>query len=96
MARRARGAGLEVVPATAGSEHAVVLAVATRGLGSRPLSVPSIAPAVRQADAVGTADVTVAGFWGGLGSLLAAVAIAEADQPSEVHVAYGFPGARGC
>jgi hypothetical protein len=58
------------------------------------LEVPSIVPSLTQADAAGPGDVTVAGFWGGLGSLLAAVAVAEATVPRAVHVAYGFPGAR--
>lgn len=59
----------------------------------QPLAVPCVAPAVRQGD-VAAADVTVAGFWGGLGSLLAGVAVDEARDAREVHVAYGFPGSR--
>lgn len=57
--------------------------------------VPSIAPAVRQADAAGApVDVAAAGWWGGLGTLLAGVAVAEADDPRALHVAYGLPGTR--
>jgi hypothetical protein len=59
-----------------------------------PLEPPSIVPSLTQADADGPGDITVAGFWGGLGSLLAAVAVGEATRPRDVHVAYGFPGAR--
>ena len=59
-----------------------------------PVDLPLVVPSVRQSTAAGPGDVTVAGFWGGLGSLLAATAVAEADDPREVHVAYGFPGAR--
>lgn len=56
--------------------------------------VPSIAPAVRQTDTARPVDVPAGGFWGGLGTLLAAVATQEATDATAVHVAYGFPGAR--
>lgn len=61
---------------------------------STPLPVPTVAPALRQQDVHSPGAVTVAGFWGGIGSLLAAVACAQADDPRAAHVAYGFPGAR--
>jgi hypothetical protein len=55
----------------------------------------SVAAAVRRSDAVDT-DVTlpVAGWWGGLGTLLTSVALAHTPTPLEVHVAYGLPGAQ--
>lgn len=56
--------------------------------------VPSIAPAVCQADAARPVDIPAGGFWGGIGTLLAGVATHEAAAPTEVHVAYGLPGAR--
>lgn len=56
--------------------------------------VPSIAPAVAQADAERAVDLPMGGFWGGVGTLLAGVAAQEAVAATEVHVAYGFPGAR--
>lgn len=89
--RAAAHAGCEVVPS--GDADVVVLAVPGAGDASR-WSVPTIAPVLRQGDVASAADLTIAGFWGGLGSLLAAVAVEEAQAPRAVHVAYGFPGAR--
>lgn len=56
--------------------------------------VPSIAPAVCQADTACPVDIPAGGFWGGIGTLLAGVATHEAASPTELHIAYGFPGAR--
>lgn len=72
----------------------VVVRATPEATWDQSLPAPSIAPSVRQQDAAVGDDVTVAGFWGGLGCLLAGVAVEEADDPREVHVAYGFPGTR--
>lgn len=89
-----RGAAERGVSTTPDVHAADVVVRAIPAAAWTPLPAPSIAPAVRQADAATDDEVTVAGFWGGLGCLLAGVAVQEADDPREVHVAYGFPGAR--
>ena len=88
--------GLTGVPV--GAEHddvdVVVRAVPPAGRARR-FAVPTIVPSVCQTTATDVdGSIVVAGFWGGLGSLLGAVATSEARAPREVHVAYGFPGAR--
>jgi len=60
-----------------------------------PTDAPTIAPAVRQSTLPGApADIAAAGWWGGLGTLLADVALQEASDPLQVHVAYGCLGNR--
>lgn len=81
------------VGAAADDVDVVVRAVPPEGR-TTPFTVPTIVPALRQQEPAADATVGVAGFWGGLGSMLAAVATAEAEVPRAVHVAYGFPGAR--
>lgn len=90
--RRAAAHGVQTTGAVRGADAAIRATPAAAW--SAPLPVPSVAPAVRQVDAAAPADVSVAGFWGGLGSLLAGIAVDEATAPRAVHVAYGFPGAR--
>ncbi len=84
-------AGCTVGPADGDVEVVVRATPGTAGVVS---SVPVVAPVLRQEDALASAALTVSGFWGGLGSLLAVVAAEEAQAPQAVHVAYGFPGAR--
>lgn len=81
--------GLTVVPGGGVAD----VCIAARGRAA-PTDLPQVVPSLRQATTAGPGAVTVAGFWGGLGTLLAATAVAEADDPRDVHVAYGFPGAR--
>lgn len=94
----ARAAALEVSVVALGRDDEPTLDAlvwATPADAWRPTpGVPSIAPAVRQADTERPVDVPAGGFWGGIGTLLAGVATEEAASPTEVHVAYGFPGAR--
>lgn len=40
------------------------------------------------------ADVVDGGWFGGIGTLVAAAALARSDDPQAVHVGYGLPGAR--
>lgn len=91
---RKRAATLGVETTTEVGSADVAIRATPAEAWSDPLPVPSVVPAVRQVDADAPADVTVAGFWGGLGCLLAAVAAEEATDPREAHVAYGLPGAR--
>ncbi len=93
---RAGSVDVEAVPLGAGDVSpvdALVWATPAQAWAASP-GVPSIAAAVRQADATAPVDVPVGGFWGGLGTLLAGVAGREAAAPAAVHVAYGLPGAR--
>lgn len=93
--RAAQHHGCEVTARSIDAEDADVIIRAVPPPGrTEPLAVPTVVPGVRQQVVDAPGDVRVAGFWGGLGSLLAAAAVAEATAPVEVHVAYGFPGAR--
>lgn len=91
---RRRAAGRGIATSSAIDAADVVIRATPPSAWRQPLGVPSVAPAVRQGDAEAAAEVTVAGFWGGLGCLLAGVAVDEAVAARAVHVAYGFPGAR--
>lgn len=88
---RAHAVGLRVAePGVAEAGNADVAIV----LGEHRPSVPAVGAVLRQPAArASELAVPVGGAWGGLGSLLAAMAVSEADDPVELHVAYGFPGA---
>lgn len=93
---RAAMAGQDVVPLADEQDaqvDALIWATPAQAWAASP-GVPSIAAAVRQADAAAPVDVPAAGFWGGLGTLLAGVVAGEATEPTALHVAYGLPGAR--
>lgn len=69
---------------------------ATPLTGERPAGrAPTVAAAVRQSSlARAAADLPVAGWWGGLGTLLGRIALGEAEDAQELHAAYGLLGAR--
>lgn len=91
-------AGHEVVPVGRGDDATGLDAVAVAAPWSAAAALAADVPAAgldlgRAALPVGGPPrVPHAGWWGGLGSLLAAHALAAADDPREVHVAYALPG----
>lgn len=81
-------------PVGAGDAAEVRVLAAPAAAWSDTSDGPSVAGAVVQADADRDVDLPAAGWWGGLGTLVGAVAVEAADDPRELHVAYGLPGAR--
>lgn len=84
LSRGQDGAGLDAVAVAAPWQAADSLAsdVPAAGLDLGRAALPGAGPP----------RVPHAGWWGGLGSLLAAHALAAATDPREVHVAYALPG----